>query len=232
MVKLYDNEDNVCGISYNGEMGLYYLQSRYYDAEVGRFINGDYTYYLVSDKYHSFFGYCFNCPTNICDFLGTSTFLLCVAALQILLIGYSAWILISITSDPTFQRALTDAIYEVGSSIKAISDDLVAAIDKAVSKAMQRTQNTKCEKHHIVAKCDPMAKLSSELLGHEDVKISVNDRVNLVSIKYNLHKHIHNTLYHIAVYAMLKSVEGSREKTISALNLIKEALLAASDLCP
>ena len=29
------------GYYYDEEIGLYYLQSRYYDAQVGRFINGD-----------------------------------------------------------------------------------------------------------------------------------------------------------------------------------------------
>ena len=34
------------GYYYDEEIELYYLQSRYYDASVGRFINGDTTYFI------------------------------------------------------------------------------------------------------------------------------------------------------------------------------------------
>ena len=132
LVPLYDNEDNVCGIIYNGvpyyflknlqgdviaildkdaktvaeysydawgvseikfdssacqiatinpfryrsyyfdkEIGLYYLQSRYYDAGVGRFINADATpqmSFVASDAITSnMYSYCSNSPSNMCD---------------------------------------------------------------------------------------------------------------------------------------------------------------------
>ena len=134
LIPLYDNEDSVCGIEYNGsayyflknlqgdviaivnyegeevarysydawgvctvtmdnsgcnianinpfryrsyyfdkETGLYYLQSRYYDPEVGRFINADDAGYLMNQNgstHHNLFSYCHNNPVNHTDFNG------------------------------------------------------------------------------------------------------------------------------------------------------------------
>ena len=56
------------GYVYDTETGLYYLQTRYYDPEVGRFINSD---ILVSTGQgllgNNMFAYCLNNPTNYSD---------------------------------------------------------------------------------------------------------------------------------------------------------------------
>lgn len=68
------------------EIGLYYLQSRYYDAEVGRFINGD-----SSDVLHginkpidnNLFVYCNNDIVNEADYTGS----LLISIIKKILIG-------------------------------------------------------------------------------------------------------------------------------------------------
>ena len=55
---------------YDNESGLYYLQSRYYDPEVGRFINCDDVDYIgASDTFTGWnaFAYCENDPVNDSD---------------------------------------------------------------------------------------------------------------------------------------------------------------------
>ncbi|MFR1435531.1 MAG: RHS repeat-associated core domain-containing protein [Acutalibacteraceae bacterium] len=56
---------------YDTETGLYYLQSRYYDPEVGRFINADgvsfFMYDLVNLNQYNMFAYCFNNPVIYYD---------------------------------------------------------------------------------------------------------------------------------------------------------------------
>ena len=56
---------------YDPETGYYYLQSRYYDPEICRFINAD---SLVSTGQgmlgNNMFAYCLNNPTNMCDLQG------------------------------------------------------------------------------------------------------------------------------------------------------------------
>ncbi len=62
------------GYYYDTESGLYYLMSRYYDAEVGRFINADDTDYLdVSGTVlgGNLFAYCENNAVNYFDPYGT-----------------------------------------------------------------------------------------------------------------------------------------------------------------
>ena len=59
------------GYYYDTETGLYYLNSRYYDPEVGRFINADATEILEENQdhvlQHNLFAYCLNNPVNMSD---------------------------------------------------------------------------------------------------------------------------------------------------------------------
>lgn len=58
---------------YDTEIGMYYLQSRYYDPTVGRFINADVTDYLGINNIlvgYNLFNYCENNPVNQKDDLG------------------------------------------------------------------------------------------------------------------------------------------------------------------
>ena len=56
------------GYVYDAETGLYYVTSRYYDPEIGRWINADTTDVLSLPYYHSgqynLFSYCNNGPVN------------------------------------------------------------------------------------------------------------------------------------------------------------------------
>ena len=75
--KTITNQDHIAnanpfryrGYYYDADLGLYYLQSRYYDSTVGRFINAD---NLVSDVGgdvlgNNMFAYCLNNPVNMSD---------------------------------------------------------------------------------------------------------------------------------------------------------------------
>ncbi|WP_238475850.1 RHS repeat-associated core domain-containing protein [Clostridium manihotivorum] len=59
------------GYRYDTETGLYYLQSRYYNPDWGRFVNADATSILQSAKGellgHNLFAYCTNDPVNHSD---------------------------------------------------------------------------------------------------------------------------------------------------------------------
>ena len=58
----------LCGYVYDEETGLYYLQSRYYDPEIGRFINAD-AFTSTSQGFvgNNMFAYCLNNPANCVD---------------------------------------------------------------------------------------------------------------------------------------------------------------------
>lgn len=55
------------GYYFDGETGFYYLQSRYYDPETGRFINADDVGYLGESNYLNLFAYCGNNPVMFTD---------------------------------------------------------------------------------------------------------------------------------------------------------------------
>ena len=61
------------GYVYDTETGFYYLQSRYYDPQIGRFINAD---ALVSTGQgllgNNMFAYCLNNPIVYSDYIGTA----------------------------------------------------------------------------------------------------------------------------------------------------------------
>ena len=63
------------GYYYDTETGLYYLQSRYYDSEVGRFLNADSFSFLGASgtilDYNLYF-YCLNNPIILADYSGCS----------------------------------------------------------------------------------------------------------------------------------------------------------------
>ena len=56
------------GYYYDTDLGLYYLQSRYYDPETGRFVNAD-DVGTVSNSLQGFnlYAYCNNDPVNMSD---------------------------------------------------------------------------------------------------------------------------------------------------------------------
>ena len=61
------------GYYYDKEIGLYYLQSRYYDSGVGRFINGDTPdsiFAKTDTSAYNLYDYCDNTPTGSQDYSG------------------------------------------------------------------------------------------------------------------------------------------------------------------
>ena len=75
-----DNPFRYRGYYYDNDTGLYYLQSRYYDPTIGRFINADvYVTTNVTGLINSnMFAYCENNPVNMVDNSGTDAISLVV----------------------------------------------------------------------------------------------------------------------------------------------------------
>ena len=78
---------------YDNEIGMYYLQSRYYDPVVGRFINADETSYngpVEKTHFMCLFAYCENDPSNKEDYAGRATVFVAGYGLQIEISGKRA----------------------------------------------------------------------------------------------------------------------------------------------
>ena len=85
------------GYIYDIDTGFYYLQSRYYDPEVGRFLNADDTNYLGATGTtlgYNLYAYCENNGVNNSDYLGYLTLSATWFgfALDIAFTAVSAWI--------------------------------------------------------------------------------------------------------------------------------------------
>ena len=226
---------------FDAENNLYYIHSRYYNPYIGRFINADETSLLIRNNVGlslSLFNYCLNNPINYTDIGGRIAITIslsaaAIASLMKFLIGMLLlWIATTILLDPGFQRALSDAISAMGTGIKSLSDSIAKAVDDALDKAKKKKKNNKYERHHIVAQAASNSSAIKSRALINKVGIGVNSSVNLVDIKYNLHRHLHTSAYYKAVYNFLKRAEGSYKKTVLVLTVIKKALQAASKACP
>jgi len=73
------------GYYYDAEAGLYYLNSRYYDPEVGRFISADGVISGLggSIQGYNMFSYCMNNPVNMSDSTGNWPFFAVTAVIGV-----------------------------------------------------------------------------------------------------------------------------------------------------
>ena len=69
------------GYVYDQETGFYYLQSRYYDPAIGRFINADSMVNVQSALSSNLFAYCLNNPSSMSDDTGNLPFFAITAAI-------------------------------------------------------------------------------------------------------------------------------------------------------
>lgn len=116
------------GYYYDIETSLYYLNSRYYDPEIGRFINADDVEVLSKtlDEFNglNLYAYCFNNPTNTFDDDGQ------LAWWKKLLIGLAFIIVGAIVSAAT-AGAMTGFFAAFGSAL--LTSFVQAGVSAAVS---------------------------------------------------------------------------------------------------
>lgn len=82
------------GYYFDDELGLYYLQSRYYDPEIGRFISADSIEYLNPDSINglNLYAYCSNNPVMNIDPNGEFLFSFLASLAIAALIGACVWV--------------------------------------------------------------------------------------------------------------------------------------------
>ena len=147
------------GYYYDAETGLYYLQSRYYDATTGRFINAD-DYASTGQDFSgcNMFAYCGNNPTNFCDPSGDyrmidgwnpNDYTSGGSAINILAMTFGASVsAVSLYETPDFPEAVSllpvslnggariyETFSEIGDSSKPISVYAIERIDNPMASA-------------------------------------------------------------------------------------------------
>ena len=208
------------GYYYDTETGLYYLQSRYYDPQVGRFLNADDSSYIgASGSVLSFnlYAYCENNVIMYNDYTGsilgpiTATFFgkiivtSIVALLGITLVVNSASnnrssILDRHVRAPSFDDWLSEFSgffqgYAPKTSVQAnsIKNSMLNVIANIKNPPSYKSPR---ELHHIVAKKSSHAEPARKILLNDDVDIKINSVANTVWLKTVMHRRLHTYQYY------------------------------------
>ncbi len=231
------------GYRYDAELGLYVLQSRYYNPQIGRFFNADDAFYEQNGLLRcNLFTYCINSPIGNNDVGGN------FAVTASVTIGVSLTVVEAVAA----AIILGIAIYQICQEVKAYAPAIKAVVETAIvyttTLAEQRAQtyletelDIACAKdeirnkkkggddHHIVAKNDPRAAVSRAVINSVD--IGTDSPYNLVNIDKRYHQVIHTTAYHAAVTIMITSsfirgkiTNSERETVRSTLSTIRKII--------
>lgn len=211
------------------ETGLYYLQSRYYDPAIGRFLNAD---ALTSTGQgllgNNMFAYCNNDPVNYSDDtgnMGRSAIKGERAQLDEIGIGGA----IPIPVDPEFWDWLDDQWEEIKRRM-ALS----------LSKSTKKSYRTEYERHHIAAKKAPNAIRAATILKEVLIR-GVEDEANLVWVKTDVHRRLHTDLYYLVANKIIiiafESANGNKQlqeanvrQALGFLETLIEGLNALSNI--
>ena len=245
------------GYFYDTETSLYYLKSRYYDPEVGRFINPDgYNSTGQGIIGTNMFAYCLNNPAIFSDDAGTIAFIddliflggvVCCTLIFGAAIAPVAWDAAVAVTDYIVgavneQLEVFGDIYDNVSGViteyisqrEQISNSIPKDIDQGKTKKYQNNY----EWHHIVAQRAPNAKYARMIL--ESVGLDVNSEYNLVHIKTGLHRKLHTNIYYGFVNSVILSAYGNgsgtleekKARILNALDHLSKFISALSTASP
>ena len=111
------------GYIYDSETGFYYLQSRYYDPTIGRFLNADDALYLgISDQLLSWhqYAYCNNNPILFSDFFGNIAIADDIVVAGVTLLALMSVALVLYMSTSQFQSAWNSFCISVSNLLSKI----------------------------------------------------------------------------------------------------------------
>lgn len=139
----YKNPYRYRGYRYDNETGLYYLQSRYYDPEIGRFIGAD---DLLATSCgvleHNMYAYCNNNPINQMDSSGDISI-----AIVGLVIGIAALVISSFNSSSN-----TGVVSSLVEGVGSVASSVTSGVKNAVStvKAKTRKKRDKNKRENMI----------------------------------------------------------------------------------
>jgi len=152
------------GYYYDMETGLYYLQTRYYDPEVCRFISAD--VYMSTGQGivgNNMFAYCLNNPIVMADASGEVVGI-CILGVT-LTIGEAIAIAIIITAIiDILDRGYDSLPYRVSQAIIDELQNIVDTITEKIEATLPKQYRSPTEVHHIVAQNALLAKPARDIL--------------------------------------------------------------------
>ncbi len=224
------------GYRYDEETNLYYLYSRYYSPELGRFISAD--CYVnepgSSVLSNNLYTYCLNNPINYIDPYGYSI-TVAIGLGSTVIIGAYILSIMTMTAIEGYcddiASYLDDLIAEIGRTAKEYVEDFASAIATAATKANQNTYRHPTNDHHIVAQSASAAAKARHYYEAEYGTGQINNSRNLVTIRTSLHTHLHTNLYYTSVNYIVE--EAYKKSCLTeALRFMKNSLKSLSNICP
>ncbi len=199
--------------------GLSYFGARFYDPEVGRFINQDPTKQDLN-----WYAYCGNNPLNRVDPDGK--------AYDLVDVGFFAWSAADFVKDPSLENfgwmvvdgvSLLPVVPSTGYVRRGIqlinkADNVIKGTVKASSRALGRNlekagfaRGVNEVAHHIVAGNSKKAEYARSVL--EKFSVGINDAVNGLFYDASKHAKMHTDEYYQKVNGILEQVTSKNELT-------------------
>ncbi len=226
------------GYVYDNETGLYYLQSRYYDPELGRFISADgFTSTGQGFIGNNMFAYCGNNPVISADFTGHSPIAVVLEA-----VAYTACAVLACTlvnglineiSEPKVQTQLSNAIADAKDLIESAARE-VYEFSRSVAQSLLETRDKTPQVHHIV----PVGKFSTrsyetqqKINEMHDLLSSVGinryiDPANLMLVSKKTHSRLHTDAYITHVHSYIMGAGESKNQIYLALFALRIEIAA------
>lgn len=205
----------------------------------------------MKDKIYCYniYNYCGNSVVVNSDSFGYAIAIPIAAVLAVLakIVGALAvvglvYLVVKLLADPNFTKLISDTLSNIANNVSNINKAKIQAKIQsiailiiaivAISQTLRSRNN--CEVHHIVAQSASRAANARMIL--RTVKINVQDSINKVAIKYNLHRRLHTNIYYDAVNAAILAAYTSAKphsKKTSVMGVllgIRAMLLYASSL--
>ncbi len=216
------------GYYYDEESGFYYLNSRYYYPEIGRFINADgyvQTGQGILDK--NMFAYCMNNPVNRVDIDGHMSY----NAVQQW--AASMWWLCAIdTALPIGDIVYWGGIFILTTGCAFTAGEIISqttiTVPKEEEKVITKTKikDSDPRRHHMVPQGATKSAKARQVL----LDVGINPKtspLNIVTIPQGLHKSIHTNNYYDYIDSKILPCRGDRVAVEQALAEIRADILFA-----
>lgn len=218
------------GYDYDEETGYYYLQSRYYDPSIGRFLNSDeYDYLGSSDSLLSLnlYCYCNNQPIIHADPTGHYITLVVFGVkitLEAMLV-FAAVMPILLNLILNLVRDMPRILYSIGKLL----DNLFDALETILKKALKTYERYGYNDHHVIAREAKRAK-EARYIWTELCNMGINNSRNIARIKTTFHIYIHTIPYYTAVNKLVKAgySYGKKSGVLEVVSMIRTTLLYMS----
>lgn len=235
---------------YDYELNLYYLGSRYYLPSIRRFISQDDLEKISNsgskDYNFNLYSYSNNNPIMLSDGLGyeaiTISISLIVVAIACVALYISATLLANMIAKETAKDYriydsktsyyLEQTINDFSKVVKELKKAATLAFDSyVVTIWMWWNNNRHDEHHHIISqnasRCYESRRLFTVVYGHD-----IDDwKLNMIWLKFRLHKHLHTNAYYDTVneYLLLGNRLGGENIFLAHLREIKNVLRTLND---